>query len=481
MNQTRIEHPSVFISYAWGTNEYQQKVLAFATDLCRDGIDVQLDKWALKEGYDTYAYMERSVIDPNITNVLILLDEQYEKKAAERVGGVGTETQIISPEIYNKVTQEKFIPVVFERDSEGRIHKPPFLKGLLHFDLSLSETYNEEYQRLVRRLYGIETYKKPELGKAPAWLDASSTVNSKAITSFSFLQFSQLNGKVKKEDFSIHLQEIFGRLVNYNIDYSDEKESSNEMDMQISFYNELLQIRDEYLDLLRYTVYIEEAEKDIARVLETTAKNLEDHFSVIENIKKTALHEMWIYTIAIFYKRNNYKSLSYLFGKTYFSYRNQPTSFALFYENNSDFNLAVSKKDGKKYHAGVISYWMQHINLNACSANEFVFADLLCYNYALYGKDYITDGWYWFPLTYIYARYNTILNEFSAKMQSEENLQQAMILFGYSNTQEFKQHMQKVNDLIKSNRLKRYRYETAFEYAPIIFDYIDTEKMGVFK
>lgn len=47
--------------------------------------------------------MEKSVLDESITNVLILIDPTYAKKANERAGGVGTETQIISAEVYNKV------------------------------------------------------------------------------------------------------------------------------------------------------------------------------------------------------------------------------------------------------------------------------------------------------------------------------------------------------------------------------------------
>ncbi|MPN13879.1 hypothetical protein SDC9_161205 [bioreactor metagenome] len=46
--------------------------------------------------------MEQSVTDPSITNVLILLDEQYENKANSRTGGVGTETQIIFPKSTTK-------------------------------------------------------------------------------------------------------------------------------------------------------------------------------------------------------------------------------------------------------------------------------------------------------------------------------------------------------------------------------------------
>ena len=124
--RNRIEHPKVFISYAWGSEDYKIKVLSFATDLMNDGIEVILDQWSLKEGNDTYAFMEQSATDPTITNVLILLDPVYEKKANGRDGGVGTETQIISPEIYNKVIQEKFLPVIFERGIKGEITKPQY-------------------------------------------------------------------------------------------------------------------------------------------------------------------------------------------------------------------------------------------------------------------------------------------------------------------------------------------------------------------
>ena len=86
----KIESPKVFISYAWGSEEYQSKVLALASDLMGDGVNVVFDRWSLKEGNDTYAFMEQSVTDTEITNVLILLDPNYEKKANARDGGLST-------------------------------------------------------------------------------------------------------------------------------------------------------------------------------------------------------------------------------------------------------------------------------------------------------------------------------------------------------------------------------------------------------
>ena len=136
-----IENPKVFISYAWSNEEYQNKVLSFATALMNDGVDVLFDKWSLKEGNDTYAFMEKSVVDEKVTNVLILLDPVYEEKANNRQGGVGTETQIISNEVYNKTDQTKFLPIVFERKENGDIPKPVYLKQTLHFDLTNDDTY----------------------------------------------------------------------------------------------------------------------------------------------------------------------------------------------------------------------------------------------------------------------------------------------------------------------------------------------------
>ena len=71
--KNRIEHPKVFISYAWGSQEHDEKVIALATNLKGDGVDVVFDKCQLKEGNDTFKFMEKSVLDESITNGLILM------------------------------------------------------------------------------------------------------------------------------------------------------------------------------------------------------------------------------------------------------------------------------------------------------------------------------------------------------------------------------------------------------------------------
>ena len=92
---------------------------------------VTLDKWDLKEGQDKHVFMEQMVHDESIANVLVICDRGYQAKADDRKGGVGTETQLISKEVYENTGQEKFIPIVREYDQDGKPCMPP-LHGESH-------------------------------------------------------------------------------------------------------------------------------------------------------------------------------------------------------------------------------------------------------------------------------------------------------------------------------------------------------------
>ena len=134
-----------------------------------DGVDIKLDVWDLKDGQDKYAYMEQCVTDDSIDKVLILSDHLYAEKADKRKGGVGNETTIISVEVYEDADQQKFIPVVMERDEKGEACLPQSLKSRIYRDLS-GDNYEAEYELLLRTIYEMPSHKKPELGERPLWL-----------------------------------------------------------------------------------------------------------------------------------------------------------------------------------------------------------------------------------------------------------------------------------------------------------------------
>jgi hypothetical protein len=162
-------HPKVFISYSWSTAEHQGFVLELATTLRGHGVDAVLDKWDLKPGQDKYVFMESMVVDPDVGRVLVVCDRKYQEKANSRAGGVGTESQIISQELYGKVKQTKFIPVVCEYDDEGQPCLPVFMKGLIYIDLSSEERYGDGLDQLLRLIYDQPFHQKPQLGAAPAF------------------------------------------------------------------------------------------------------------------------------------------------------------------------------------------------------------------------------------------------------------------------------------------------------------------------
>jgi hypothetical protein len=165
-----MTNPKAFISYSWTSPEHQQWVLALATQLRESGVDVIIDKWDLREGHDAIKFMERMVTDPDIKKVIMILNRAYAEKADGRKGGVGTETQIISPEIYAKTDQNKFVGVVSETDADGNSFRPTFYKSRIYIDLSHSDLYATNFEQLLRWIYDKPAHPKPPLAKQPEFL-----------------------------------------------------------------------------------------------------------------------------------------------------------------------------------------------------------------------------------------------------------------------------------------------------------------------
>ena len=161
--------PRVFISYSRTSID---RVIEIAQRLMGDGVDVVLDKWELKEGQDKNTFMERSVTDQTIDKVLMICDKVYAEKANDREGGVGDETMVISPEVYDKTTETKYVPIIIERNDDGKAYVPAYLKSRIYIDLCAdNKLFEQEYEKLLRNLYDKPEFKKPVLGKMPEWLN----------------------------------------------------------------------------------------------------------------------------------------------------------------------------------------------------------------------------------------------------------------------------------------------------------------------
>lgn len=142
----------IFISYSWTPEENKERTIKLAQKLREHGFDIILDQTHLKFGYDKYVFMERMVTDSTIDKVFIICNKDYAEKADRRQGGVGDESMIITPEIYGKTEQSKFIPIVFEKDLQGKAYLPSYLKRIMYVDLADEKAHKEAYWNLLKQL-----------------------------------------------------------------------------------------------------------------------------------------------------------------------------------------------------------------------------------------------------------------------------------------------------------------------------------------
>ena len=310
--------PKIFISYSWSSDAL---VLDLANRLVSHGVDVVLDKWDLKEGNDKYEFMERCVNDSSITKVLIICDKAYAQKANDRTGGVGDETVIISSEVYGNARQEKFIPIIAERDEEGKEYVPTYIKTRIYIDLSDPEKYEVEYEKLLRNIYEKPQFVKPKLGKKPEWLEEEKA-NFFPVKDL-IRQIRGSNTPVKRRNCIARFQEAYiEALRSYYICGVKPEEAFN------NFLN-TKPLRDIYLDFVET---VAETEDNYAEVLAEAFEYLYNKLSCIKtfdpqanyayeddlDVYKTLLWELFICVIAYLRHVKDYAAINVLITYTYF-------------------------------------------------------------------------------------------------------------------------------------------------------------------
>ena len=173
-----VVRPKVFISYSWSSPGHQETVRSWADRLLSEGVEVVIDIYDLQEGHDKFHFMEGMVTDAEVTHVLVVSDRIYAEKADRKQAGVGTESQIISNEVYGKVKQSKFIPIVAGFDEKGEPYLPVFLKSRIWINFSSPEAVNQNWERLLRLLHGKPAFVKPQVGTIPTYLSTDAIIQA---------------------------------------------------------------------------------------------------------------------------------------------------------------------------------------------------------------------------------------------------------------------------------------------------------------
>ena len=397
--------PKVFISYSWSSETHKELVRTWADRLIGDGVEVVVDVYDLKEGDDKHAFMERSVRDSSVTHVLIVCDQTYAQKADARSAGVGTETQLISKEVYEKVVQSKFIPIICSFDELGNPHLPAFLASRIGVDFSTNEKTNGNWEQLIRLLVGKPRLVKPALGKLPLYLSEDSAAPpSPARAKLEDLRQSLLGGK---SSVGLFRRSFLDACIMYAdaLRVRERPKEDNPAKKVMEDYQKLIPIRDHIVDWVLLESSIEQSQElsdalvDMleqlrevkGRPVEVTAWNntwFEAH--------ELFVYETFLYVVAALIRTRAYLALREVFTSHYMRakadrYGDQKfDTYSEFYAH-SDLLQKELAPAGQRLYSPAAELLKRNAQRGDLTFDDLIEADLLVLFVSLAGT---TDHWY---------------------------------------------------------------------------------------
>lgn len=478
--------PKVFISYSWTSEDYQNRVIEFATRLRQQhSVDVKLDVWDLKAGQDTYKFMEQCVTNPDIDRVLILCDKRYAEKADGRKGGVGDETAIITPEVYGNVTQEKFIPVVMEKDVNGVPYIPTYLRSRKYVDMA-GMNYEKGYKELLRIIYEEPARRRPELGGTPpVWLTEDEPSVFYPLKQLMLKgDITNANGIAKKNfkrdfiDAYINTLKPF-----YKSSYSTNQEYLEDWD-------KLKVNRDMFLDYLQFASQETGFSYQIADIFEKLYNKLNDINTFVTNVKSfneisfdifnVHIWELFICTVAYMLHFELYADIYKLLNHTYFLRQSVTDSTTCEYsyrkfcfqsvmlENNIKQQIIKEKNEGYYSVAGHFIH-TERENKPIYTSTSLANADLLLYQiYNGLNLEKLKFG-VWYPFLYIYSDGN---KELWKRLTSKSFCDQIMPLFNVKTYEEL------AEKILQCKSSHAFYYPGYWNRALDIMDLIDAKDVA---
>lgn len=475
MDSKIIPIPRVFISYSWTSPEHEEWVIELAQRLVDNRVDVKLDKWDLQSGHDLYSFMESMVHSSQIDKVLIICDKGYYDKAEARQGGVGTETQIISPEVYSDVKQEKFIPIVSERDEKSKAYIPTYIKSRMYIDLSSNENFESEYERLLRHLYARPEYRKPSLGQAPSWLFEDSPARFKTANINKEIRDAIARNPLRVpslvKDFTFC---YYDSLEQFQVESLEQPYDQQIMDK----ITEMLPLRDDYVDFLEFLCSAKE-DMDISPIIgffegiyrfTQPPKTVTSYKEIQYDHYKFLIHELLIYTVAVMIENDQYNALGELLKSDFFIKdrfeRIEHTKFTVFYSPHRILDEYRKERLQLRLYSIAADTMIKRATIRKYPREKIVDAELVLHYISSLDK----HSWPWFPILYVYGE-ETGKIELFQRLKSRRHFNKVKGLFMVNEPEE-------LQTLLNSyERPDNYRYQNSFRSVTSLINHIKPEEI----
>lgn len=443
--------PKAFVSYSWTSPAHRELVKEWSDRLISDGVDIVLDIYDLREGDDKYAFMERMVTDRSVTHVLVISDRQYAEKADSRKKGVGTESQIISQNVYEKVGQSKFIPIVVQFDDNHEPFLPTFLKSRMWIDFSTMESVNANWERLIRLLFGKPLHQKPPMGSPPSY------VTQQAIHTFGQTHAKLNNLKQAllqgKPGIALHRNDFLDAclVVVDDLRIREAPSDATLVEKVMAQITALKPVRNDIVDwiILEVTtardsdfskLLIEFLEK--LRELKTRPADVMSWRQQWYDAQTVFLYETFLYIVAALLRHESFSTLKDIFSAHYLiprSERRGDVQFERFgcFWGHSDLLQEVLAPEGKRLLFPAAEIIKRHADRSDIPFDSVIEAELITLMMA-----YITPDVYWYPGTLHYANYTDSYGLFLKATRRRDFSKLAQIT-GISDAKELKEAVMK--------------------------------------
>jgi hypothetical protein len=154
---------STFISYSWDSEKHQQWVMYLHKRLRNKGIKASMDVFETQTStVNLNAMMIKNMRDNDF--VIIVLTENYAKKADNLQGGVGFET-MLSLQALQK-NPNKFIFITRHSGDFDKVF-PYHLSGYIAIDFTNDDAFEDNFEKLLYRIQGVPYYEEEPLGEQP--------------------------------------------------------------------------------------------------------------------------------------------------------------------------------------------------------------------------------------------------------------------------------------------------------------------------
>jgi hypothetical protein len=482
-----MKFPKVFISYSWKPKKNKDEAIELAERLSSDGVQVIIDVWNLSEGQDKYQFMEQMVNDPEILRVLIICNKEYTDKANSKKGGVGTESLIISKEIYTQADQKKFIPVLFERDENGKEHIPTFIHSRIYIDLSQEDKFEEEYEKLLRNIFDKPESRRPPIGSPPPYITEQEPVFLRTAHKVRTIK----NGLISdRQNTQIFIDDYYRSFLESLKDFEISEEEINKEqfldELILKRIDALTSLRDDFIDFIDVlTTYSVKIDLDkINSFLNTMLEYLINQRayaypsgsrgSYSSDQFKFFIYELFLYIFTIFTDKERFDDLSKIVYNDFII--NDEHDRATYALNYFVFNQPVESLDKLRNQRLAMNRYSFTADLLKQRADNKVFpfvklqeSDIFLYYLSLMQqpREQPVGLFRWIPKTSIYNGYRLTLLR---KMVSLRQFEKLKSLFAVTTVDELKT---KVASAIPIDERRTSRFELSFPSIKQAFNFLE--------